>query len=197
LTRFQYWYRIPYLILLREIFVSRMANVFIVAPESLSTLFEGTPSIRKDAQRYRVYFYRIDLNCFTVSTDSLIQWRQYLRQLKVGFNFKLVDLATKIYSFLFFIKQRICLLHMHSLGLHGTSSVCFFKELWIHIPRNGCGLEIPQNLSSFSQNSRVKVLSYHLRIFFIVDPPPLWFFIFYLFLWWLNFDCLPIQVYSA
>eukprot|EP00256_Glycine_max_P067332 XP_025981927.1 exocyst complex component SEC10b isoform X1 [Glycine max] len=29
-----------------------MANVFIVAPESLSTLFEGTPSIRKDAQRY-------------------------------------------------------------------------------------------------------------------------------------------------
>ncbi|EXB51622.1 Exocyst complex component 5 [Morus notabilis] len=28
-----------------------MANVFIVAPESLSTLFEGTPSIRKDAQR--------------------------------------------------------------------------------------------------------------------------------------------------
>ncbi|KAL0412617.1 UNVERIFIED_CONTAM: Exocyst complex component SEC10b [Sesamum radiatum] len=27
------------------------ANVFIVAPESLSTLFEGTPSIRKDAQR--------------------------------------------------------------------------------------------------------------------------------------------------
>lgn len=30
-----------------------MANVFIVAPESLSTLFEGTPSIRKDAQRYK------------------------------------------------------------------------------------------------------------------------------------------------
>ncbi|KAI6707717.1 hypothetical protein NL676_010679 [Syzygium grande] len=29
-----------------------MANVFIVAPESLSTLFEGTPSIRKDAQRF-------------------------------------------------------------------------------------------------------------------------------------------------
>ncbi|OIW04553.1 hypothetical protein TanjilG_13935 [Lupinus angustifolius] len=28
------------------------ANVFIVAPESLSTLFEGTPSIRKDAQRF-------------------------------------------------------------------------------------------------------------------------------------------------
>ncbi|THG19497.1 hypothetical protein TEA_012835 [Camellia sinensis var. sinensis] len=28
-----------------------MANVFIVAPESLSSLFEGTPSIRKDAQR--------------------------------------------------------------------------------------------------------------------------------------------------
>ncbi|KAJ8443773.1 hypothetical protein Cgig2_029678 [Carnegiea gigantea] len=28
-----------------------LANVFIVAPESLSTLFEGTPSIRKDAQR--------------------------------------------------------------------------------------------------------------------------------------------------
>ncbi|CAL5397611.1 unnamed protein product [Camellia sinensis] len=27
-----------------------MANVFIVAPESLSSLFEGTPSIRKDAQ---------------------------------------------------------------------------------------------------------------------------------------------------
>ncbi|KAL6501462.1 Exocyst complex component 5 [Orobanche gracilis] len=27
-----------------------LANVFIVAPESLSTLFEGTPSIRKDAQ---------------------------------------------------------------------------------------------------------------------------------------------------
>ncbi|KAK7258382.1 hypothetical protein RIF29_23956 [Crotalaria pallida] len=27
-----------------------MANVFIVAPESLATLFEGTPSIRKDAQ---------------------------------------------------------------------------------------------------------------------------------------------------
>lgn len=33
-------------------FVSSMANVFIVAPESLSTLFEGTPSIRKDAQTY-------------------------------------------------------------------------------------------------------------------------------------------------
>jgi len=32
-----------------------MANVFIVAPESLSTLFEGTPSIRKDAQRYNNY----------------------------------------------------------------------------------------------------------------------------------------------
>lgn len=29
-----------------------MANVFIVNPESLSTLFEGTPSIRKDAQRF-------------------------------------------------------------------------------------------------------------------------------------------------
>ncbi|CAA3006277.1 exocyst complex component SEC10b isoform X1 [Olea europaea var. sylvestris] len=29
-----------------------MANVFIVAPESLSTLFEGTPSIRKDAQTF-------------------------------------------------------------------------------------------------------------------------------------------------
>ncbi|KAL8144344.1 hypothetical protein V2J09_017376 [Rumex salicifolius] len=29
-----------------------LANVFIVAPESLSTLFEGTPSIRKDAQRF-------------------------------------------------------------------------------------------------------------------------------------------------
>ncbi|ESW07356.1 hypothetical protein PHAVU_010G123000 [Phaseolus vulgaris] len=28
------------------------ANVFIVAPESLATLFEGTPSIRKDAQRF-------------------------------------------------------------------------------------------------------------------------------------------------
>ncbi|RDX75485.1 Exocyst complex component SEC10a, partial [Mucuna pruriens] len=31
-----------------------MANVFIVAPESLSSLFEGTPSIRKDAQRIRM-----------------------------------------------------------------------------------------------------------------------------------------------
>ncbi|GJM87660.1 hypothetical protein PR202_ga03637 [Eleusine coracana subsp. coracana] len=29
-----------------------MANVFIVAPESLSSLFEGTPSIRKDAVRF-------------------------------------------------------------------------------------------------------------------------------------------------
>ncbi|XP_059456107.1 exocyst complex component SEC10b [Corylus avellana] len=29
-----------------------MANVFIVAPESLLTLFEGTPSIRKDSQRF-------------------------------------------------------------------------------------------------------------------------------------------------
>ncbi|KAJ7962462.1 exocyst complex component sec10 [Quillaja saponaria] len=29
-----------------------MANVFIVAPESLSSLFEGTPSIRKDSQRF-------------------------------------------------------------------------------------------------------------------------------------------------
>ncbi|KAJ4951731.1 hypothetical protein NE237_028563 [Protea cynaroides] len=29
-----------------------MANVFIVAPESLSTLFDGTPSIRKDALRH-------------------------------------------------------------------------------------------------------------------------------------------------
>ncbi|KAK9715956.1 hypothetical protein RND81_06G201500 [Saponaria officinalis] len=29
-----------------------LANVFIVAPESLSTLFEGTPSIRTDAQRF-------------------------------------------------------------------------------------------------------------------------------------------------
>ncbi|KAL3814305.1 hypothetical protein ACJIZ3_015573 [Penstemon smallii] len=29
-----------------------MANVFIVAPESLSSLFEGTPSIRKDAQKF-------------------------------------------------------------------------------------------------------------------------------------------------
>ncbi|KAI3933590.1 hypothetical protein MKX01_032695 [Papaver californicum] len=29
-----------------------MANIFIVAPESLATLFEGTPSIRKDAQRF-------------------------------------------------------------------------------------------------------------------------------------------------
>ncbi|CAI9095527.1 OLC1v1031508C2 [Oldenlandia corymbosa var. corymbosa] len=29
-----------------------MANVFIVAPESLSSLFEGTPSIKKDAQRF-------------------------------------------------------------------------------------------------------------------------------------------------
>ncbi|KAI4355142.1 hypothetical protein L6164_003942 [Bauhinia variegata] len=28
------------------------ANVFIVAPESLAVLFEGTPSIRKDAQRF-------------------------------------------------------------------------------------------------------------------------------------------------
>ncbi|KAJ9539389.1 hypothetical protein OSB04_032122 [Centaurea solstitialis] len=32
--------------------LSIMANVFIVAPESLSSLFEGTPSILKDAQRY-------------------------------------------------------------------------------------------------------------------------------------------------
>ncbi|KAI7752564.1 hypothetical protein M8C21_016976, partial [Ambrosia artemisiifolia] len=31
--------------------LSIMANVFIVAPESLSSLFEGTPSILKDAQR--------------------------------------------------------------------------------------------------------------------------------------------------
>ncbi|KAF2291173.1 hypothetical protein GH714_020506 [Hevea brasiliensis] len=30
----------------------KVANVFIVAPESLSALFEGTPSIRKDAQRF-------------------------------------------------------------------------------------------------------------------------------------------------
>ncbi|XVE84717.1 hypothetical protein DITRI_Ditri17bG0035800 [Diplodiscus trichospermus] len=29
-----------------------LANVFIVAPESLSTLFEGSPSIKKDAQRF-------------------------------------------------------------------------------------------------------------------------------------------------
>lgn len=29
-----------------------MANVFIVAPESLASLFEGNPSIRKDAQRF-------------------------------------------------------------------------------------------------------------------------------------------------
>ncbi|XP_021644134.2 exocyst complex component SEC10b isoform X1 [Hevea brasiliensis] len=29
-----------------------VANVFIVAPESLSALFEGTPSIRKEAQRF-------------------------------------------------------------------------------------------------------------------------------------------------
>lgn len=29
-----------------------MANVFIVAPESLASLFEGTPSIRKDALRF-------------------------------------------------------------------------------------------------------------------------------------------------
>lgn len=29
-----------------------LANAFIVAPESLSTLFEGTPSIRKDAQSF-------------------------------------------------------------------------------------------------------------------------------------------------
>ncbi|XP_073007870.1 exocyst complex component 5-like [Typha latifolia] len=29
-----------------------VANVFIVAPESLASLFEGTPSIRKDAQRF-------------------------------------------------------------------------------------------------------------------------------------------------
>ncbi|KAJ8635620.1 hypothetical protein MRB53_009887 [Persea americana] len=29
-----------------------MANVFSVAPESLSTLFEGTPSIRKDTLRF-------------------------------------------------------------------------------------------------------------------------------------------------
>lgn len=41
-----------------------MANVFIVAPESLSTLFEGTPSIRKDAQRYQ--FKHIEL--WTVKT---------------------------------------------------------------------------------------------------------------------------------
>lgn len=32
--------------------LSIMANVFIVAPESLSSLFEGTPSILKDAQRF-------------------------------------------------------------------------------------------------------------------------------------------------
>ncbi|KAJ8435918.1 hypothetical protein Cgig2_013265 [Carnegiea gigantea] len=32
-----------------------LANAFIVAPESLSTLFEGTPSIRKDAQRYHMH----------------------------------------------------------------------------------------------------------------------------------------------
>ncbi|KAJ0470031.1 hypothetical protein HanIR_Chr14g0714381 [Helianthus annuus] len=29
-----------------------MANIFIVAPESLSSLFEGTPRILKDAQRF-------------------------------------------------------------------------------------------------------------------------------------------------
>ncbi|KAI3953911.1 hypothetical protein MKW98_017735 [Papaver atlanticum] len=29
---------------------SIMANVFVVAPESLATLFEGTPNIQKDAQ---------------------------------------------------------------------------------------------------------------------------------------------------
>lgn len=32
-----------------------MANVFIVAPESLASLFEGTPNIKKDALRYDVY----------------------------------------------------------------------------------------------------------------------------------------------
>nr|XP_043633310.1 exocyst complex component SEC10a-like [Erigeron canadensis] len=32
--------------------LSIMANIFIVAPESLSSLIEGTPSIRKDAQRF-------------------------------------------------------------------------------------------------------------------------------------------------
>ncbi|EPS72505.1 hypothetical protein M569_02253, partial [Genlisea aurea] len=29
-----------------------MTNVFVLAPESLSTLFDGTPSIRKDAQKF-------------------------------------------------------------------------------------------------------------------------------------------------
>ncbi|XP_024993093.1 exocyst complex component SEC10a-like [Cynara cardunculus var. scolymus] len=32
--------------------LSIMANIFIVAPESLSSLIEGTPSIKKDAQRF-------------------------------------------------------------------------------------------------------------------------------------------------
>lgn len=36
--------------------LTSLANVFIVAPESLASLFEGTPSIRKDALRYFMIF---------------------------------------------------------------------------------------------------------------------------------------------
>ena len=85
-----------------------MANVFIVAPESLSTLFEGTPSIRKDAQRYHQCFLFFLMNSLTsLQVLSLIQWMHYLPHLELGFNLKLVGLATQSLTILFFVKQRI------------------------------------------------------------------------------------------
>lgn len=35
-----------------------MANVFIVAPESLSSLLEGTPNMRKDAMKYVEFIFQ-------------------------------------------------------------------------------------------------------------------------------------------
>lgn len=55
-----------------------MANVFIVAPESLASLFEGTPSIRKDALRLRLH---ISFNVIFRINHSLVR----ISELALGF----------------------------------------------------------------------------------------------------------------
>ncbi|XP_060969642.1 exocyst complex component SEC10b isoform X1 [Cannabis sativa] len=74
-----------------------MANVFIVAPESLSTLFEGTPSIRKDAQRYYWWYYEDCVFPSSLHCDKLLIWLP-LRFIQLREDYKSAKLAARLSS---------------------------------------------------------------------------------------------------
>lgn len=61
-----------------------MANVFIVAPESLASLFEGTPNIKKDALRYDVYTLLFPVTSLEIVKPSFKKKKNMLSSLVSG-----------------------------------------------------------------------------------------------------------------